>query len=258
MTGTAHRCAIVTGAADGLGRDIAERLLTDGWCVVAADISPAVGDIFTAGAFDGRVRATVADIAAADAGDALVRTAMASYGRIDAVVNNAGVGGPSGDLDAIEMADVERTLEVNLLGPIRLCRAAIPLLKEQRSGRIVNVGSLFADRPVVGGSPYIMSKAALRSLSQCLALELGPSGITVNTVAPGYMMTKMHEEEVAAQARAAGVGADERLLALRAEVPLRRHGDGADVAGAVAWLLSDDAAYVTGQTIGVNGGVQVN
>lgn len=258
MTGAAHRCAIVTGAADGLGRDIAQRLLTDGWCVVAADISPAVGDIFTAGAFDGRVRATVADIAGPDAGDALVRTAMASYGRIDAVVNNAGVGGPSGDLDAIEMADVERTLEVNLLGPIRLCRAAIPLLKEQRSGRIVNVGSLFADRPVVGGSPYIMSKAALRSLSQCLALELGPSGITVNTVAPGYMMTKMHEEEVAAQARAAGVGADERLLALRAEVPLRRHGDGADVAGAVAWLLSDDAAYVTGQTIGVNGGVQVN
>ncbi|MDH6197388.1 NAD(P)-dependent dehydrogenase (short-subunit alcohol dehydrogenase family) [Mycobacterium frederiksbergense] len=255
---SAHRCAVVTGSADGLGLGVTRRLLADGWCVVAADISDAVGELFPAGSHDGRVRAVVADIAAPDTADALVRTAMASYGRIDAVVNNAGVGGPSGDLDAVEMADVERTLEVNLLGPVRLCRAVIPFFKAQGSGRIANVGSLFADAPVVGGSAYIMSKAALRSLTHCLALELGPSGVTVNTVAPGYMMTKMHEEEVAAQASTAGVDPDEQLRRLRARVPLGRHGDGGDVAGAVAWLLSDDAGYVTGQTIGVNGGVQVS
>jgi NAD(P)-dependent dehydrogenase (short-subunit alcohol dehydrogenase family) len=258
VTAAAHRCVIVTGAAHGLGRSVAARLLAEDWCVVAADVSDDVGEHFGAGAFDGRVRAAIADIALPDTAEALVRTAMASYGRLDAIVNNAGVGGPSGDLDTVSMADVVRTLDVNLLGPVRLCRAAIPHLKAGGSGRIVNVGSLFADQPVVGGSAYIMSKAALRSLTHCLALELGPSGITVNTVAPGYMMTRMHEEEVSAQARAAGIGPDERMVQLRDSVPLRRHGDGDDVAGAVVWLLSDDAAYVTGQTIGVNGGIQVS
>jgi NAD(P)-dependent dehydrogenase (short-subunit alcohol dehydrogenase family) len=255
---TTHRCVIVTGAAHGLGRSVAQRLLGDGWCVVAADVSDTVGEHFAAGTFDGRVRAAIADIALPDTAEGLVRAAMASYGRLDAVVNNAGIGGPSGDLDSVSMDDVVHTLDVNLLGPVRLCRAAIPHLKARRSGRIVNVGSLFADQPVVGGSAYIMSKAAIRSLTHCLALELGPDGITVNTVAPGFMMTRMHEEEVAAQARAAGIDTAERMLQLRNSVPLRRHGDGDDVAGAVTWLLSDDAAYVTGQTIGVNGGVQVS
>lgn len=253
-----HRCAIVTGAAQGLGHGVASRLLADGWCVVAADVSDDVTVSFGAGTFDGRVRTVVADIAAPRSADALVLAAMTSYGRLDAVVNNAGIGGPSGDLDAVELDDIIRTLDVNLLGTVRLCKAAIPHFKAQGSGRIVNIGSLFADQPVVGGSAYIMSKAALRSLSHCLALELGPSGITVNTVAPGYMMTQMHEQEVAAQAHAAGIDAGERLLQLRASVPLRRHGDGDDVAGAVVWLLSDDASYVTGQTIGVNGGIQVS
>ena len=137
------------------------------------------------------MRAAIADIALPDTAEGLVRAAMASYGRLDAVVNNAGIGGPSGDLDSVSMDDVVHTLDVNLLGPVRLCRAAIPHLKARGSGRIVNLGSLFADQPVVGGSAYIMSKAAIRSLTHCLALELGPNGITVNTVAPGFMMTRM-------------------------------------------------------------------
>jgi NAD(P)-dependent dehydrogenase (short-subunit alcohol dehydrogenase family) len=251
-------CAIVTGAAHGLGLDIARRLLEDGWCVVAADVSADIDSRFEPGMFDGRVRTAVADIAGPDTAEALVRAAMASFGRIDAVVNNAGVGGPGGDLDAVAMDDVVRTLEVNLLGAVRLCRAAIPHLKAQRSGSIVNIGSVFAEQPVVAGSAYIMSKAALRGLSQCLALELGPFGVTVNTVSPGYMLTRMHEEEVALQARTAGIDPQERMRQLRDEVPLGRHGSGADVAGAVAWLLSADASYVTGQTIGVNGGIRVS
>jgi NAD(P)-dependent dehydrogenase (short-subunit alcohol dehydrogenase family) len=251
-------CAVVTGAARGLGFDVVRRLLGDGWCVVASDVSADVDAAFSPGAFDGRVRTAVADIAGADTAEALVRAAMASFGRIDAVVNNAGIGGPGGDLDAVAFEDVVRTLDVNLLGAVRLCRAAIPHLKAQRSGRIVNVGSVYAEQPVVGGSAYIMSKAALRAMSQCLALELGPFGITVNTVAPGYMMTRMHEEEIALQADAAGVEPAEKLRQLRAEVPLGRHGTGEDVAGAVVWLLSPDASYVTGQSIGVNGGIRVS
>jgi NAD(P)-dependent dehydrogenase (short-subunit alcohol dehydrogenase family) len=252
------RCAIVTGAANGLGVGIANRLLVDGWCVLAADVSSDVENRFTPGAFDGRVRTAVADVADPDTAEALVRAAMASFGRIDAIVNNAGIGGPGGDLDVVSMVDVEHTLNVNLLGAARLCQAAIPHLKAQGSGRIVNIGSVFAQRPVVGGSAYIMSKAALHGLSQCLALELGPFGITANTVAPGYMMTRMHQEEIELRSRAAGVEADQITEQLRAEVPLGRHGNGDDVAGAIAWLLSADAGYVTGQTIGVNGGIVVS
>lgn len=251
-------CAIVTGAANGLGTAIARRLLADGWCVLAADVSADVDQQFQPGAFDGRVRTAVSDIAHPDTAEALVRAAMASFGRIDAVVNNAGIGGPGGDLDDVAMTDIERTLNVNLLGAVRLCQAAIPHLKAQRCGRIINIGSVYAQRPVVGGSAYIMSKAAMHGLSQCLALELGSYGITVNTVAPGYMMTRMHEEEIELQARAAGIDAAQMQGRLRDEVPLGRHGTGDDVAGAVAWLLTDDAGYVTGQTIGVNGGILVS
>lgn len=256
--GPGPQCVIVTGAATGLGAAIATRLLVDGWCVLAADVVADIDRRFEPGAFDGRVRTVVADIAAVDTAEALVRTAMASFGRIDAVVNNAGIGGPSGDLDSVAIADIDRTLQVNLLGAVRLCQAVTPHLKAQRYGRIVNIGSLFAQRPVVGGSAYVMSKAALHGLSQCLALELGPFGITVNTVAPGYMMTRMHEDEIELQARAAGIEPAEMTVRLRDEVPLGRHGDGDDVAGAVTWLLSDDAGYVNGQTIGVNGGVFVS
>jgi NAD(P)-dependent dehydrogenase (short-subunit alcohol dehydrogenase family) len=258
MTVTTPRCAVVTGTAHGLGVDIAKRLLDDGWCVIASDVTADVDARFEPGMFDGRVRTAVADIAEPHTADALVRTALASFGRLDAVVNNAGIGGPGGDLDSVAMDDVVHTLEVNLLGAVRLCRAAMPHLKAQRSGRIINIGSVYAEQPVTGGSAYIMSKAALRGLSQCLALELGPFGVTVNTVSPGYMLTRMHAEEVELQARAAGIDPQLRLQQLRDEVPLGRHGNGVDVAGAVAWLLSEDASYVTGQTIGVNGGIMVS
>ncbi|BBY28489.1 SDR family NAD(P)-dependent oxidoreductase [Mycolicibacterium sediminis] len=252
------KCAIVTGAATGLGNGIALRLLSDGWCVLATDLNADVDDRFGPGTFDGRVRTAVADVSDPRTAEALVRSAMASFGRIDALINNAGIGGPGGNLDEIAIDDVQHTLDVNLLGVVRLCQAVIPHFTAQGSGRIVNIGSVYAQRPVVGGSAYIMSKAAVHALSHCLAMELGPRGITVNTVAPGYMLTRMHREEIALQARAAGIDDHEMQDRLRAEVPVGRHGTGADVAGAVVWLLADDASYVTGQTIGVNGGIVVS
>lgn len=249
--------AIVTGAAEGLGHSIAVRLLADGHPVVASDINPAIATAFADGDIGDRLRTVVADVAAPDSGERLVAEALRSFGRIDAVVNNAGVGGPGSLVEDLDLDDLESVFDVNVLGAVRLCQAVIPHLKAQGSGRIINLGSVFADNPVIAGSAYSMSKAAIRSLSQCLALELGPFGITVNTIAPGYMMTRMHEEEVALQATSLGVSVDERLATLRQDVPLRRHGTGQDVAGVVAWLLSPDSCYVTGQTLGVNGGITV-
>jgi NAD(P)-dependent dehydrogenase (short-subunit alcohol dehydrogenase family) len=249
--------AIVTGAADGLGRDIARRLLDEGYRVVVSDISPGVHGAF-ASVTPKHVVTVVADVAAPDSGERLVAAALDAFGRIDAIVNNAGVGGPGSLVENTNLDEVMDVFNINVLGSIRLCQAATPHFKRQQFGRIVNIGSVFADQPVAEGSAYCMSKAAIRVLSQCLALELGSFGITVNTVAPGYMLTAMHRDEVALQARGRGVSTEQRLDELRASVPVRRHGTGSDVAGSVVWLISHDASYVTGQTIGVNGGIRLS
>jgi len=250
--------AIVTGAADGLGYAIAHRLFVDGYRVIASDISDRVHLAFGSPDERDMVRTVVADAGDARSGDVLISTALETFGRVDAIINNAGVGGPGSLLEDTAVDDVIDVFNVNLLGSIRLCQAAIPHLKAQRSGRIVNLGSVYGEQPVIQGSAYCMSKAAIRSLSQCLALELGPFGITVNTVAPGYMLTAMHRDEIALQAGTLGISVDERMRQLRASVPLQRQGTGDDVAGTVAWLLSADTSYVTGQTIGVNGGIRAS
>jgi NAD(P)-dependent dehydrogenase (short-subunit alcohol dehydrogenase family) len=250
--------AVVTGAADGIGLAVVERLVADGYRVVAGDISGSVHERFATPPQASRVRSVVADMGAPDSGQALVAAAIDAFGRIDAVVNNAGVPGPAAATEQLDLDEVLRVFEVNVLGAVRLCKAAVPHLRSQRSGRIVNMGSLFASRPVPEVSAYCMSKAAIRTFSEALAVELGPHGITVNTVAPGYILTTMHRASMGRQAERRGISAEAREAELRDSVPLRRHGTGSDVAATVAWLLSNDASYVSGQTIGVNGGVHAD
>lgn len=246
MTG---RVALVTGAGRGLGHSIAGRLLADGWSVAAADLEPV--DL------DHEAALTCAvDVSSEQEVTAYVASAIDEFGRIDAVVNNAGVGGPARPVVDTDPRDFLRVLEVNLLGPFLVSRGAAPaMIATGTGGRIVNIGSLFGQQAVTNGAAYCASKGGLRLLTQALALELAPHGITVNTVAPGNMWTAMHEAEVAARAATAGRTAEEQQELVRRSVPLGRHGTGDDVAGAVAWLLSADAGYVTGQTVSVNGGV---
>lgn len=243
------RVALVTGAAQGLGRSIAERLLANGWAVSAADVTPTSFE-------SARTLSCAVDVSSpSDVADYVERT-VAHFGRIDAVVNNAGIGGPSEPVVNTDPADFVHVLEVNLLGSFLMARAAAPVMIEAgRGGRIVNLGSLFGQQGVAGGAAYCASKSGVTALTHSLALELAPHGITVNTVAPGNMWTQMHAEDVAARAARAHRTPDEEREAIRRSIPLGRHGTGDDIAGAVAWLLSDDAGYVTGQTISVNGGV---
>ena len=249
--------AIVTGAADGLGLAIATRLLNDGYRVVASDINLA-SPALTADWSADRLLTVVADAADPRSGATLVDLAIAEFGRLDGLVNNAGIGGPGALIENVDLDDIREVFEVNVLGTVRLCQAAIPHLKAQGFGSIVNLGSVFADEPVPEGSAYCMSKAAIKSFTQCLALELGPAGIRVNAVAPGYMLTKMHLDEIALQAQRLGVTPEAHRDSLRDSVPLRRHGTGGDVANVVSWLLSADSSYLTGQTIGTNGGISFN
>src|SRR5690606_28399637 len=139
-------------------------------------------------------------------------------------------------------------LDINVVALVAMVQAATPALIESR-GSIVNLGSVFATEPVRGGGAYCMSKGAVHTLTRVLSIELGEAGVRCNTVAPGYILTAMHEEEVEGQAAELGISTDERFAQLRAEVPLKRHGVPADIAGAVAWLLGPDSTYVTGQSI---------
>jgi NAD(P)-dependent dehydrogenase (short-subunit alcohol dehydrogenase family) len=261
--------AVVTGAARGLGEAVAGRLAADGASVALIDLSPQVTataeriatTLVGSGAGDGRagggqVIGLVADVADEAACEAAIARAAEALGGIDVLVNNAGIGGPDTHVTDTSYADFLRVVQVNLGSAFLASRAVARLMIAGGSGgAIVNLGSIFGQQGVPGGAGYCASKAAVALLTQSLALELAPHGIRVNTIAPGNMATQMHWDELRSRAARSGTTFDEQVQSVRASVPLGRHGTGADIAGAVAWLISGDAGYVTGQTIGVNGGV---
>jgi NAD(P)-dependent dehydrogenase (short-subunit alcohol dehydrogenase family) len=250
--------AIVTGAAQGLGAGVAARLIADGAAVALLDASAAVCE--TAASLDGAGDAPVVALVADVADEAQVESAMAeaasALGGVDVLVNCAGIGGPATAVVDTELAEFRRTLDVNLIGSFLVARAAARrMIAQATGGTIINFGSIFGQRAVPRGASYCASKAAIALLTQSLALELAPHGIRVNTVAPGNMATEMHFDDLRDRAARNGRSFEDEVVLARADVPLGRHGTADDVAGVVAWLASEDAAYVTGELIGVNGGV---
>ncbi len=255
----ATRRALVTGAARGLGEAVAGRLIRDGWDVAVVDVAPEITQTAArlAALREGvRTPAFVGDVADEAFCQRAVAGTVEALGGLDALVNNAGIGGPSVDAVDIEPAQFRRVLDVNLVGTFLMASAAGRVLVAQASGGcILNLGSIFGQQGVAGGAAYCASKGGVALLTHSLALELAPYGVRVNTIAPGHMATPMHFDDLRASAAARGSTLEDEIERVRATIPLGRHGTGEDVAGAVAWLLSDDASYVTGQTIGVNGGV---
>lgn len=256
---TRPRRALVTGGARGLGEAIAGRLAADGWAVAVLDVAPevaATAERLRAQSGGATVVPLVADVADAEAVERAVEAAAVALGGLDVLVNNAAIGGPTTHLVDTPPDALRRVLDVNLLGPMLVAAAcARRMIVQGTGGAIVNVGSIFGQQGVAGGAAYGAAKAGLALLTHSLALELAPHGIRANTVAPGNMATEMHWDDLRAAAAAEGIPFEAMVERVRARIPLGRHGSGADVAGAVAWLVSEDASYVTGQTIGVNGGV---
>jgi NAD(P)-dependent dehydrogenase (short-subunit alcohol dehydrogenase family) len=256
-----RRAALVTGAAAGLGEGIARRLAADGWAVALLDVSPAVSA--TAGRLmseldlpGGRLLPIVADVAEAAALDDAVAEVVETFGGLRLAVANAGIGGPSDEVVDLDEEDWDRVLAVNLRGAFLTCRAAARVMREAREGSIVVIASLFGRDPVPRGAAYCASKAGVEALARSLSLELAPYGVRVNTISPGNMATEMHWDELRARAAVSGHSYAEELEAARRDVPLGRHGTGADIGAAVAFLASDDASYITGHTLSVNGGIQ--
>jgi NAD(P)-dependent dehydrogenase (short-subunit alcohol dehydrogenase family) len=248
-TPAGRRTAIVTGAASGIGLAIAERLAADGLAVAVLDLDGEAADaaaakIVAAGGTAIGVRADVTDRATVDAAVEQVR---AELGAATVLVNNAGLDGFQPFLK-IKAETWNRIIEVNLTGTFQCCQAVVPDMLAARWGRIVNISSSSAQ----GGQPlmthYVASKAGVIGFTKALALELGPKGITVNTIPPGFIDTPMLRRSESKGLLGDSVDHHASLT------PVRRVGRPEDIAAACSFLVSDDASYVTGQVIGVNGG----
>jgi NAD(P)-dependent dehydrogenase (short-subunit alcohol dehydrogenase family) len=247
------RVAIVTGAARGLGLDIARRLLDDGMAVAMADVDQVVGD--AASRLGSRAFATVCDVRDPVQVDSLVETTVTRLGGLDLFVANAGVGG-GGVISEMNDEAYRQIVSVNLDGAFFSCRAAARAMIPARAGSIVTVGSIFGRDTPAGAGVYGATKAGVIALTHALARELGPYGIRVNCVSPGNMATEMHWAALRRRSVAAGLPFEHVVAEVRAGIPLGRHGTGDDVAALVSFLASDHAAYITGQTINVDGGYQ--
>ena len=238
------RVAIVTGASRGIGRAVARRLAAAGAAVVAAargDHADGVAAEIRAGG--GRAVGVSVDVTDRQRIDAMVRTALDEYGRIDVLVNNAGI---VRDQLALRMspADWDAVVATNLTAAFTCARAVLRPMIRQRGGRIINVGSVVGRMGNAGQVNYAASKAGLEGFSKALAREVASRGITVNVVAPGMIDTDM----------TAGLQ-ESALAAMLAQIPMGRLGTTEDVAGAICFLASDEAAYVTGHVLAVNGGM---
>ena len=243
---------LVTGGANGLGRGVAERFAREGAHVWIADLDPDVAAVASA---IGATYGVSCDVRDAAAVDALVADMVARHGRLDVAVANAGIGGgaPIADLSDELYREI---LAVNLDGVFFTCRAAARVMRGQAAGVIVTVGSVFGRDTPAGAGAYGAAKAGVVALTQALARELAAFGVRVNCVSPGHMATELYWRAIERRAARAGATPDEVRAEELAQVPLGRFGAGDDVAGLVAFLASPDAAYLTGQTINIDGGLQ--
>jgi len=236
------KIALVTGASSGIGVGIAEALHAQGAHVVLTGRREAELNA-VATALGERASVMVADLNDPAAPAALVEGIEAAHGRLDILVNNAGF---TRDMLALRMDDEDwnAVLEVDLNAPFRLARAALRGMMKRRSGRIVSIASIVAVTGNAGQANYAAAKAGLIGMSKSLAQEVAPRGVTINVVAPGFIATPMTDKLNEAQ-----------RSGLLSRIPLAKMGTPKDVASAVAYLASDEAAWVTGTTIHVNGGM---
>ena len=240
------KVAIVTGAAGGIGRDIALMLAAEGVHTMVTDIKEAaleeVAGLFKENGYTGKQ--FLCDVRESTQIHAMIDEIVNTYGSIDILVNNAGVaaGGP---IDRMTEEAWDAALDVNLKGTFLMSRAVVPIMKNQRSGRIINAASFAAIIPRVGTAAYAASKAGVVYFTRVLAGELGPWNITVNCYAPGMISTDMvRYDELPAENQ-------HRLLDT---LTLRRWGQGNDIAHLICFLASDYAGYITGALIDISGG----
>lgn len=239
------RVAIVTGAAQGIGRAIAETLAKAGADIVVADLDPTRSKETVAAVEKAGRKALNLKVNVADANDtkAMAEQILKDWGKIDILVNNAGIT-RDGLLLRMKEEDWNLVLQVNLNGTFHCTKAVLQPMTKQRYGRIVNIASIVGAMGNVGQANYAASKAAVIGFTKTVAREYASRNVTVNAVAPGFIDTAMTQ----------GLAAEVKE-ALQKQIPLARLGTPADIANAVRFLVSEDASYITGHVLHVNGGM---
>ena len=239
----------VTGAARGLGQEFAHALAAAGARLVVADINDCAATLELIRAEGASGVAARLDVTDAGSARAMVEAGVGAFGRLDALINNAALYGAlhGGRFDAIDEAEWDAAMAVNVKGIWNCCKAAVPAMKEAGGGSIVNIASLAATYGMPYGLHYTTSKAAVIGLTRGLARELGRDRVRVNALAPSAVITEGTREFFAGKL-------DRALEAIRAGQTIQRNLMPADLVGTVMWLISDASGFVTGQTIAVDGG----
>ncbi len=242
-----NQVALVTAAGAGIGRAIALRLAADGAAVIVSDVNDEAGTetVSLIEAAGGRATYKHANVADAEEVNALVPFAVESYGRLDMAVNNAGVGAMPKPVQDITPTEWDRTINVTLRGTFLAMQTQVAHFVEQGRGSIVNIASLAGISATPQLTPYGAAKHGVVSLTRSVAKEVAELGIRVNAVAPGAIET----------AALASLPAEARA-GYTAEIPMKRLGQPADIANATAFLLSDQAAFITGVVLRVDGGTE--
>jgi 3-oxoacyl-[acyl-carrier protein] reductase len=239
------KVAVVTGASRGIGRSIALALAAQGAKVVASArnaeaLAELSAEIKSKG---GESLAVAGDVAIEDDANNLVKKAVEAFGQVDIFINNAGIT-RDGLLLRMKNEDWDAVLDTNLKGAFLCTRAVAKVMSKQRSGRIINISSVVGEMGNAGQANYCASKAGLLGLTKSVARELARRNVTVNAITPGFIVTDMTEDMT-----------DKARESMTEQIPLGRLGSAEDIASAVIFLSSDQSAYITGQVLGVNGGM---
>jgi NAD(P)-dependent dehydrogenase (short-subunit alcohol dehydrogenase family) len=251
------KVVVVTGAGRGIGREIALTCAQQGGIVVLAArsvdaLDEVAGMIEATG---GQTMVVETDVADSDAVTSLASRVLSRWGRVDVLVNNSGIGGPSAPLWEVQAADWEQTFAVNVTGVYLCCQAMLPSMIERRSGSIINIGSITGKRPLLNRTAYAASKAALIGLTRTLAVETGPHQIRVNLVSPGFVAGERIEWVFEQQSAQQGRSVEDVRADAEDMTPLKRLVTAVDVAQTVAFLASDESSGITGADVNVTGGL---
>jgi 2-hydroxycyclohexanecarboxyl-CoA dehydrogenase len=248
MTKLTDKIAIVTGSGRGIGRAIAEKLAAEGATVVVSDVDETTTKE-TAQAIGGSAIGVPADVTSPESVDLMVQQVREQFGRIDVLVNNAGWD-KVGPFIHSDRADWDRVIQINLYGVLNTCRAVLPIMAEQSGGTVINLASDAGRVGSSGEAVYSAAKGGVIAFTKTIAREMARSQVTANCVCPGPTDTALF----------ASVTEENPKLreALSRAIPLRRLGQPADLANVVAFLASDEAGFMTGQTVSVSGGLTMS
>ena len=277
MSTLTGKVALITGAGrhKGLGEAMAKRLAKDGAAVVITDIGVAKGPQFEKqhiGTSDemneivaeirkagGKAAAVACDVLDEKSVEAAVAFTVKEFGRLDIMINNAGIGYLMTDILSLEQKDWDAVLNVNLRGCFFGTKhAAKQMIRQGGGGRIINTASQAAKRGFAGAAAYVSSKHGLVGLTRTSALEFGKHAIRVNAICPNHVTTGLGATQNEYRAKTMGITVDELLKRRSATIPLGRVGLTSDIASTCAWLCSDEAAYVTGQNLDISGGQEMH